>query len=90
MVVLAIFVSAIAGTLIIAGSISRGLRAIEGQLNSIFGILSDISKVLDDIEITKTESNVWHKDIADNLNSLKKILAKNFRIAFNDDEFEKL
>ena len=86
MVALAIIVAAI----IVAGSITHGMKLIEVQLAHIKQNLSDIAKSLTDIEMRKSESNVWYKDIADSLNSLKKILSRNFRIAFNDEEFENL
>lgn len=90
MVVSAIFVSAIAGTLIISNAISRGMKNIEKQLSSINDKLLEANVSFEAMKTKKNIENTYRQITAENLESLKKILARNFKIAMNDDEFENL
>lgn len=90
MVVLAIFVSVIAGTAMLSGTISHGMNGIKQQLFNIKEELAEINQNLNKID---TRCAISHGDslfIAEKLESLRKILARNFRIAMNDEEFENL
>jgi len=90
MVVLTIFVSAIAGTAIISGSISHGMKEIKKELGGIKEELATLNSHLEDIEAKESYRNGAYCDMVKRLDSLKKILARNFRIAMHDEEFENL
>ena len=90
MVVLAIFVSAIAGTVILSGSISHGMNSIKKELNGIKDELVTLNNQLEDIDSKEAYRNGAYCDMIKKIDSLKRILARNFRIAMNDEEFEKL
>lgn len=90
MATLAICASILLCAFIVSVSINYGANLISRQLDGIVGNLSEISKILTDLELKQRAENMYQADLVKNLYSLKKILAKNFRIAFNDEEFEKL
>lgn len=86
MVALAIIVAAI----IVAGAITHGMKLIEVQLAHIKQSLLEIKEELISIK-SKQGGIIDHQFcISSYLRSLKRILARNFRIAFNDEEFENL
>lgn len=90
MVVLTIFVSVIAGTIILSGSISHGMREIKKELSGIKDGIRELNVHLCDIAKEKSHKGAVYVDLLMQINSLRKILARNFRIAFNDKEFENL
>lgn len=90
MVVLTIFVSAIAGTVIISGSISHGMKEIKKELCGIKDELTTLNRWADAIDDKEGFRNGAYCDMVKKIDSLRKVLARNFRIAMNDEEFENL
>ena len=90
MVVLAICASVILSAFIISIAINRGINMIEAKLTDIINEFSCIRASVLNIVLKKEIDNACLKVIADTLNSVKRILARNFRIAMNDEEFENL
>ena len=86
MVALAIIVAAI----IVAGAITRGMKLIEMQLAHIKQNLLEIKGELNLIKNKQVDIAEYQFCTSSYLRSLKRILARNFRIAFNDEEFENL
>ena len=90
MVVLAIFVSAVAGTIILSSTITHGLNGIKHQLSDIKDELNDMNHHFENFESLGSNAHFDMKHMTEVLGSLKKILVRNFRIAMNDEEFENL
>lgn len=90
MEILTIFISAIAGTAIISGAITHSSGLIKKELSDIRCELEDINENLERINIRKVTDGLDQSKVAKSIESLRKILARNFRIAMNDDEFERL
>jgi len=90
MIVLTIFVSAIAGTIIISSAISHGMKEANKELHGIKEELVTLNHQLEDIDAKEAYRNGAYCDMVKKLDSLRKILARNFRIAMHDEEFENL
>lgn len=90
MVVFTIFVAAIAATFLLSNAISHGFNKINRSLIELNESIGSLNKLINVVSSDNKSSMILNNDIAKSLDSIKKVLARNFRIAMNDNEFEKL